>query len=142
MAKRNRNVDFITDLHERADHNINPYYWFNRVTPFTMAKWNADKRFNPLFFVMYSVMGGLAILALHNQAVQANQSFWAFLFDFSNAFTTARCTGLLLFSLLWVLLAISTGQSLLQALHAARLPKPKPIRERKKKYPRRPKNYK
>lgn len=141
MAKRNHNVDFITDLQERADHNINPYYWFNRVTPFTIARWNADKWFNPLFFVMYSLMGGLILLSLYNQARQAHQTFGLYVFDFSNAFTTARCTGLLLFSFLWIVFAISTGQSVPQVILTAMLPKPKRRRERKKRYPRRPKNY-
>lgn len=70
MAKRNHNVDFITDLQERADHNINPYYWFNRVTPFTLAQWKTEKWFTPLFFVLYSAMGGLLLRAVYDQAVR------------------------------------------------------------------------
>ena len=141
MPKRNHNVDFITDMQERADHNINPHYWFNRVTPFTIAQWKTDKWFNPLFFVIYSAMGGLLLLATNDQAVQEKRTFWAVMFDFSNSFTIARCTGLLFFLFLWVILAISTSQSVLQVIYAARLPKPKRKRERKKKYPKRPKNY-
>lgn len=142
MAKRNHTIDFITDLQERADHNINPYYWFNRVTPFTLAQWKTEKWFTPLFFVLYSAMGGLLLRAVYDQAVREQRVFWAVLFDFSDSFTTARCVGMLFFSFLWLMMGISTGQSALRGIYAAMLPKPKRNRERKKKHPKRPKNYK
>ena len=32
MGKKDRGFDVIAEAHERANNNINPYYWFNRVT--------------------------------------------------------------------------------------------------------------
>jgi hypothetical protein len=142
MAKRNHNVDFVADMQERASHNINPYYWFNRVTPYTMAQWKTDSYFAPFFFLLYSAMGGLWLTALSSQALQANRTFWKFIFDFSDSFNTARCIGVLMFSFLWVIAAVGTAQSVIRVIAVAMSPKPKRKRERKKKYPKRPKNYK
>ena len=95
---KNKNIDFITDMQDRANHNINPYYWFNRVTPFTMAQWRTNKYFAPLFFIMYTSIGVLWLYTLNEAALVDNKSFWAFLFDFDDALTTARFVGVLLFS--------------------------------------------
>ena len=71
MGKK-KQVDFIDDLHERANHNINPYYWFNRVTPFTLAQWKANKYFVPLFFVIYTSVGILFLLSMNESAMAEN----------------------------------------------------------------------
>lgn len=54
---KNKGFDVIADAHERANYNINPYYWFNRVTPYTIAQWRTNKYFAPLFFVIYTSIG-------------------------------------------------------------------------------------
>ena len=140
---KNKNIDFITDMQERANHNINPYYWFNRVTPFTMAQWRTNKYFAPLFFIMYTCIGVLWLYALKEAALVENKSFWAFLFDFEDAFTTARFVGVLLFSVYWVIAGIGTVQNIIQRIYApTSISQPERKKEKKKKYPKRPKNYK
>jgi hypothetical protein len=139
---KNKGFDFIEDLHERANHNINPYYWFNRVTPFTIAQWKANKYFAPMFFVIYSTVGLLWFSSLNQAALAADKTFWSFLFDFTDSFTTARFVGILLFSVFWVIAGIATVQSVLQRVIAAPAPESQRKKEKKKKYPKRPKNYK
>lgn len=141
MGKRNQNVDFITDLQERANHNINPHYWFNRVTPFTMAQWKANAYFAPLFFVIYSSIGVLWLIALNENAVQESKTFWQFILDFSDSFTSARFVGLVLFSIYWVIAGLTTFQAVMQRIRALSAVQPRRNKEKKKKYPRRPKNY-
>ena len=140
---KNKNIDFITDLHERANHNINPHYWFNRITPFTIAQWKTNKYFAPLFFVMYTSLGALWLYAVNQAALVDNKTFWSYLFDFSNSSTTARFTGIFIFSVIWVITGIGTVQSILQRVYARpSTPQPERRKEKKKKYPKRPKNYK
>ena len=142
MGKK-KQVDFIDDLHERANHNINPYYWFNRVTPFTLAQWKANKYFVPLFFVIYTSVGILFLLSLNEAAMAENKTFWAFLLDFRTSFTTARFFGLLLFSVYWVIAGTATVQSVIQRMYAQQSEsQPERKTEKKKKYPKRPKNWK
>lgn len=45
MAK-GKGSDFIEEVHQRSQHNINPYYWFNRVDNFEFAEWNASLAFS------------------------------------------------------------------------------------------------
>ena len=142
MGKKN-NTDFVSDLHERANHNINPHYWVNRVTPFTMAQWRTNKYFAPLFFVMYSAMGALWLGSINQEAMQAHKSFWSFIFDFSDSNTSARFVGLFLFSIYWVIAGLGTSQSIIQRIYAPQsTTTSEHKKEKKKKYPKRPKNYK
>ena len=142
MGKKN-NIDFVSDLHERANHNINPHYWLNRVTPFTMAQWRTNKYFAPLFFVMYSAIGALWLGSINQQAMEAHKSFWSFILDFSDSNTSARFVGLFLFSIYWVIAGLGTSQSIIQRIYFPQsAPMPEHKKERKKKYPKRPKNYK
>ena len=139
---KNKGFDVIADAHERANHNFHPSYWFNRVTSFTMAEWKANKYFAPIFFVGYTAVGVLWLNSLNQTASAANKSVWSFLFDFSDSSTTARFTGILLFSVFWVITATATVQVIIQRIYA-----PLPTsqlehkKEKKKKYPKRPKNY-
>jgi len=129
---KNKRIDFVEDLHERADHNINPVYWFNRVTPFTMAQWKADKYFAPLVFVIYTTVEVLWLIALNQHAIQANKSFWKYIFDFSDSFTSARLVGLVLFSVYWVITAIATFQVIVQGIIAS-APSSQPERKKEKR---------
>lgn len=140
---KNKGFDVVADAHERANHNINPYYWLNRVTPFTMAQWRTNKYFAPLFFGIYTTTGILWLHSLGQTALVANKSFWSFLFDFSGADTITRFTGFLLFSIFWVIAGIATVQNIVQRIYASPdIAEVKPRKEKKKKYPKRPKNYK
>lgn len=141
MGKNNR-FDIISDAHERADHNINPYYWFNRVTSFTMAQWRTNKYFSPIFFIIYSAVGVLWFNSLHQAAMQTNNTFWSFVFNFSDSFTSERFVGILLFSVYWVISGIGTVQSIIQRIYTPHLAFQPERKKEKKKYPKRPKNYK
>jgi hypothetical protein len=140
---KNKGVDFVEDLYERANHNMKPHYWINRVTPFTMAQWRANKYFAPMFFVIYTSIGILWIYAFNEAARLEHKSFWGFLFDFHDSSTTARFIGILIFFAGWVITGIGTAQSILQRVYAPpSTPQPERRKEKKKKYPKRPKNYK
>ena len=138
MGKK-KGFDFIEDAHERANHNFNPYYWFNRVTPFRMAQWNADKRLAPFYFIFVTIMEIAIVFAYNENAISENKSFWLYLFDFSNSFTAARCVGLLFFSFIWVIIGITAVQVIIQRDDTRSSADYK--KEKKKKYPKRPKNW-
>jgi len=36
MGKK-KGFDVIAEAHERANNNINPYYWFNKITYFQLT---------------------------------------------------------------------------------------------------------
>ena len=126
---KNKGVDFVEDLYERANHNMKPHYWINRVTPFTMAQWRANKYFAPMFFVIYTSIGILWIYAFNEAALLEHKSFWGFLFDFHDSSTTARFIGILIFFAGWVITGIGTAQSILQRVYA---PPSTPQPERRK----------
>jgi len=140
---KNKGIDIIEEAHERANHNFHSLYWFNRVTSFTVAQWNVNKTLFPILFVAFTLLGLLGIFSLNQIASAQNQTFWSYLFDFSDSSTTARFTGILMFTVLWIISGIGAVQAIVQRIYA---PSPKPQlerkREKKKKYPKRPKNYK
>jgi hypothetical protein len=140
---KNKGFDVIAEAHERANHNINPYYWFNRVTLFTVAQWKTNKYFTPMFFVIITSIGVLSLNSFNQTAIIENKTFWSFIFDFSDSSTSTRFVGILLFLIYWVITGIGSFQSIMQRILA---PSPKPLpeqkKEKKKKLPKRPKNYK
>jgi hypothetical protein len=142
MGKKNKGFDVIAEAHERANHNINPYYWINRVTSYQVAQWQVRKMLSPIFFVFYSLIGFLALNNFHNLATEQNQTFFSFIFDFTDSATTARFVGVLFFSFYWIVLGVGTVQNILQFIFAPPPPEPEVKKEKKKKYPKRPKNYK
>ena len=54
MAK-GKGSDFFEEAHEHAEHNINPYYWFNRVDRFQYAKWLSNLAFSPIEALVFSI---------------------------------------------------------------------------------------
>jgi len=138
---KNKGIDIIADAHERANHNFHSSYWFNRVTSFTVAQWNVNKLLFPILFVIFTLLGVLGLYSLNQTA--GNKTFWSYIFDFSDASTTARFTGILIFSAIWVITGIGAVQSIIQRIYAPPpTPQPERKKEKKKKYPKRPKNYK
>ena len=142
MGKKNKGFDVIAEAHERANNNINPYYWMHRVTSFTVAGWRINKMLSPIFFVLYSVVGYLALNNFSKTATEQNQTFFSALFDFTDSATTARFVAFLFLSFYWVVLGIGTIQNVLQFIFAPPMPEPEVKKEKKKKQPNRPKNYK
>ena len=140
---KNKRTDIIEEAHERADHNFHSTYWFNRVTSFAVAQWNVNKILFPIVFVAFTLLGLFGIFSLNQIALEQNKTFWSYLFDFSDSSTTARFTGILIFSAIWIITGIGTVQSILQRIYAPPpISQPERRKEKKKKYPKRPKNYK
>ncbi len=142
MGKKNKGFDVIAEAHERANQNINPYYWINRVTSYQVAQWQIGKMLSPIFFVLYSLIGYLMLNNFNKLATGQNQTFFSFLFDFTDSATTARFVGVLFFIFYWIVFGIGTIQNILRLFFAPPVPEPEVKKEKKKKYPKRPKNYK
>ena len=142
MGKKNKGFDVISEAHERANHNINPYYWLNRITFYQVTQWRIQKMVSPIFFVFYSIVGYLLLNKFDKLAVEHNQTFFSFLFDFTDSATTARFVSFLLFSFYWIVLGVGTIQNILQSVFAPPPPKSEVKKQKKKKQPKRPKNYK
>lgn len=140
---KNKGIDIIEEAHERTNHNFHSSYWFNRVTSFTVAQWNANKILFPILFAAFTFLGLLGIFSLDQIAFEQNKTFWSYILDFSDSSTTARFTGILMFTVLWIVSGIGAVQSVLQRIYASPpAPQPERKKEKKKKYPKRPKNYK
>jgi hypothetical protein len=108
-----------------------------------MAEWKANKYFAPIFFVGYTIAGMLWLNSLNQTVLAADKTFWSFLFDFRDSSTTTRFVGILLFFAYWVILAIATVQVIVQRTYASpTTSQPERRKERKKKHPKRSKNYK
>lgn len=142
MGKK-KGFDVIAEAHERANNNINPYYWFNKITHFQLTSWQVQKKiFSPIYFVMCSVIGYIGLITLNEFAKEQNRTFLSVLFDFSDSATTARFVAFLFISFYWIVSGIGTIQTILLWLFAPPTLKPEIKREKKKKHPKRPKNYK
>ena len=142
MSKKNIGFDVIAEAHERANNNVNPYYWFNRITYFQITQWQIGKKLSPIFFVLYSLVLYLFLNNFSKLAIKQNQTFFAYLFDFTDSGTTSRFILVLFLSFYWLVLGIATIQNILQYISAKPLPEPEVKKEKKKKLPKRPKNYK
>ncbi|HCK67624.1 MAG TPA: hypothetical protein DHW49_15290 [Anaerolineae bacterium] len=84
----------------------------------------------------------LALSSLSEFAGEHNRTFLSVLFDFSDSRTTARFVAFLFFSFFWIVTGIGTIQNIIVWLFMPPIPKPEIKKEKKKKYPKRPKNYK
>lgn len=142
MGKK-KGFDIIAEAHERANNNMNPYYWFNRITHFQLTSWRVQTLiFSPIFFVMTTILGYLGYTTLNEQAINQGTTFILVLFDFSDSATTARFVGFLFFVFYWIVFGLGTIQSIILRIVTPPTPKPEIKREKKKKHPKRPKNYK
>jgi hypothetical protein len=141
MVKK-REHDIIAEAHERANHNINPYYWVNRVTSFTLAGWKANKYLSPIFFFIYSVIGVLVLNSQNLLAEEQGKDLLGYLIDFSDSATSTRAVGALLYVFYWAVLAIGTVQSIMKRITSSPpSSSPRPKKRKEKKYPKRRKDY-
>jgi hypothetical protein len=53
--KKEKRADFIEEVHERSEHNLNPYYWFNRVNSFSLAELRASLAVSVIEFIVFSL---------------------------------------------------------------------------------------
>ncbi len=46
MAKHGeqKGFDVVAEAHGQAEHNINPYYWMNRITTRRLAEWAVQRK--------------------------------------------------------------------------------------------------
>ena len=140
---KNKGFDVVADAQERAEHNMNPYYWFNRVTPYTVAQWKVGKLLSPLFFLMYSLIGVAMLTSFNAGAEEQNKTLLSLLFNFGDSATRTSSAGMIMFCFMWAISAIGSVQVLMQWVYDRRHPqiKPKPRKEKKRKHPKRPKNW-
>jgi hypothetical protein len=138
MAKKTGH-DIIAEAHERANHNINPYYWMNRVTSFTVAEWKTNKYLSPIVFFIYTVIGVLIVNSQSLLAEEQGKDLLGYLIDFSDSSTSARAIGTLMYVFYWAVLAIGTVQLIMKRI--INPPPPSSPRPKKKKYPKRRKDY-
>lgn len=97
----------------------------------------------PIFFGLYSLIGYLMLSNFNKLAAEQNKTLLPFLFDFSDSATSARFVGVFFFSLYWIVAGVGTIQNILRNIFALSVPEPEVKREeKKKKQPKRPKNYK
>lgn len=142
MGKKDKGFNVIAEAHERANNNINPYYWFNRVTSFQVVEWRINKMLSPIFFLLYSAIGYLALNNFIKMATEQNQTFFSALFDFTDSSTTARFVAFLFLFFYWIVSGVGAIQNVLQFIFALPMSEPEVKKEKKKKQPNRPKNYK
>ncbi len=141
---RKKGYNIIDEAHERANNNFNPYYWFNRVTPYTIARMKAEKKvFSFPYFLIFSVVLLLEIYNINTEAAESGISFFAYIFDFSDPtiFGQTLYLGLLFF--IWTALLVASIQNLITRITAPTpKPTPKSKKEKKKKHPKHRKDYK
>jgi len=141
---RKKGYNIIDEAHERANNNINPYYWFNRVTPYTIARMKAAKKaFSGFYFAIFTLIVVGGFYELHVNAVENGQTLARYIFDFSDANTSSRFVSLALPFFLWVVYGIGTVQNIIARLATPPTnPAPKPKKAKKKKHPKHRKDYK
>lgn len=123
MAK-GKSSDFVEEAHEHAEHNINPYYWFNRVDRFQYAKWLSALAFSPIETLVLTIA-----LVFTLVVIIIDKSLILFIFLFIPLF------------IFWFLSLIGTikfFEMRRQLKNTQSFTKPK---ERKKKLPKRRKDY-
>lgn len=124
MAKK-AGFDPIADAHELSEHNINPYYWVNRVNSYTFARWMSQKKFAIIFAPIYVLMLILMIQNLQSALDDGNG--------------LSQIAFLLLFGFITIAYVIMASQSLFARRQE---PNPSEVRpKRKKKLPKRRKDY-
>lgn len=142
MGKKNKGFDVIAEAHERANNNINPYYWMNRVTLHKLAQWRVNKMLAPVFFVLLSIVGYVVLSIFSEIAAKQDQSLLSFIFDFTDSATTYRFVSILFVCFYWAVSGVATIQNVLHRIFSPPPPKLEVKKNKKKKHPKRPKNYK
>ena len=137
MAKKG--FDPIADAHELAEHNMNSYYWVNKVNSYTYARWMTGKKLAPLLLPFYLIFWVPLYLAITHAAGARGVGVWDFLLNINDI----QALSYLAFSLI---LGFVTVVTLIMVVQLILVPRPKPNesipkREKKKKMPRHRKDY-
>ncbi len=139
MAK-GKEFDPIEDANELAQHNMNSYYWVNKVTSYTYARWMAEKKLAVIALPMYVVAWATIIWTFADAASTRHVSVWRLLFDFSrNDGSTLAMWVQALFMVFYTVVVF------IMVLQLAFAPKQKPmspeVTPKKKHQPKRRKDY-
>ena len=136
---KGKGFDPVADAQELARHNINPYYWVNKVTSYTSARWMAEKRVAVVALPFYMIAWIVIIRAWILGAAEQSETVWQYLFDFSNGPSVYRVLQALF-------LAFYTGVVLIMVLQMLLRPGPHTVEDehpqkKEKKQPKRRKDY-
>ncbi len=128
MAKKDkqRGFDVVAEAQERAEHNINPYYWMNRITSRRLAEWAVQKNLAIIFAPFYVV---ILVLLVENIGR-----------DFNGSSAPAAIAALLMFGLITIIeiiMAVQWWRSRGESQPQAEIPTP----PKKKHQPKRRKDY-
>ena len=120
MAKRDRN-DLLQDAHERATNNINPYHWFNKIDSVQLTGWRASLATGVIDLVLASI---------------------ALVFVAAAHFSEPTGVSFVLSIVLLAFWLISLWRTMRwRALRKSQLEVNYKPKEKKKRHPKRPKNY-
>ena len=135
MGKR-KGFDIIEDAHELAQHNYGHPYWVNRVTSYTYATWMAEKKIS-VFMLPFVIFTWIFLFRFLSDASAEGTSVWKVIFNFSDSASTAWFVSLLYLIFYTLITTIAAVQTL------TRKPPPKIEipKEKRKKYPKRRKDY-
>ncbi len=122
---KGKGFDVVADAHELSQHNINPHYWINKVTSYTYARWMAEKKIAILFAPFLLVTLALIVWQLLTSRTPAD---WLYIIP-----------GLLVIAFVTFAYVVMA----LQWFTARQRESPEPNRpqEKRKKQPKRPKDY-
>lgn len=123
MAK-GKKPDFIEEVHERANNNINPYYYFNKINSFKIAEWRASLAFSVIETVLLTIALVFTLIVAYVEKSFSNYSLPIAAFGIIWCISIVR-------SIQWFSLKREQSKT-------NQHPKPK---ERKKKAPKHRKDY-
>ena len=138
MAK-GKGFDVISEAHERAQHNINPHYWVNRVTHFTYASWMAEKKLS-LMILPFLIITWIIVISNLTGGESNDNNFWKTLFDFSDAASTNRFV-LFLFLVFYTIITLIASFQVVFSRFQKSMEQTERKEKRKKKHPKRRKDY-
>lgn len=119
MGRRNR-LDFFRDRNEHVEHNFHDAYWFNKIDSYILAKWRANLAVSVIESIIFTIALVLVIM-------------------FSIADGKAQTVLLVILGVGWIITTLRAMRWF--ALKKAQKPVIQRPKERKKKLPKRPKNY-
>ena len=138
MAK-GKGFDPVADANELAGHNINPYYWVNKVTSYTYARWMAEKKLAVIALPLYVLLWIAIIWRLMSEAALEHISVWKLLLDVSSSQSLALLASMLMLVFYTLVVVIMVLQLIFSR-------QSQPLQEgehskREKRHPKRRKDY-
>jgi hypothetical protein len=145
MGKR-KHSDLLTDHQEWVDHTYNSGYWINRISYVQRDSWRWIRKHNRFIGVFGMIISGLVIYSIINymasESLENGQTFWQRMTEFGQPATIEQWGMLLLFAFGFAASTILFFQSPYWEEKAAVQPGRNRKREKKKKLPKRRKDYK